>query len=129
YALEVQDTALADAANDSLQAFPTSLSALIARAEIEKARNRPEGVARALEPLLQSVANGLDRVLPWDRRVSLVVVLAQADRRDLAVVQLRRCIADANAERLRSLGAGSLYRLLVLSKALAVPMPGALREQ
>ncbi len=123
YALEVQDLALANAVNDSLQAFPTSLAALIARAEIEKAQDRPEGVARALEPLEQTLANGLDRVLSWDRRVSLVVVLAQADRREPATTQLRRCIAEANEERLRSLGGGSLFRLLVLSKAFAVPLP------
>ena len=128
YALEVQDLALADAVNDSLQAFPANLSALIARAEIEKVRERPEGVARALEPLLQTLTNGLDRVLPWDRRMSLAVVLAQADRRDLATTQLRRCLAEANEERLRSLGAGSIYRLLVLSKAFAVPLPEKLRD-
>ena len=91
-------------------------------------RERPEGVARALEPLLQTLTNGLDRVLPWDRRMSLAVVLAQADRRDLATTQLRRCLAEANEERLRSLGAGSIYRLLVLSKAFAVPLPEKLRD-
>jgi hypothetical protein len=128
YAVEVQDQAMVAAANDSLQAFPTSLSAQVARAQIAKAQENNEAFARALEPLPQMLANKLDRVLPWDRRVSLSVVLAQGSHNDLATVQLKRCVAEADQSRLRSLSAGSLYRLLVLSRAFNAPLPAELRD-
>lgn len=71
----------------------------------------------------------MDRVMGWERRVSLAVVLAQGNRSDLARKQLQRCIADLNAARLRALSTGSLYRLQVLCKALDLPITDpALRE-
>jgi hypothetical protein len=73
------------------------------------------GLAQTTRLVSSRVADGADRFLPWDRRVSLAVVLAQDNQLDAARAQARRCLADVNERRLRSLSPGSLYRLLVLS--------------
>lgn len=129
YALEMEDAPLTSAVNDALAAFPANLVALIGRAQIEKARGNAAGFDQISTTIRQNLTNGLDRLLPWDRRLSLAVVLAQGGQTALARPPLQRCIADLNEARIRSLGPGALYRLLVLSKALDVPIASsALRD-
>ncbi len=128
YFLEVQDLGMAASVNESLKAYSANLPALIGRAQIEKARGDAPAFDLVFATIQQSVTNGLDRLLPWDRRVSLTVVLAQGGRNDDAKAQLQRCLAELNESRLRSLGAGALYRLLVLSKAFDLPVKPGLRE-
>jgi hypothetical protein len=65
---------------------------------------------------LPKVTAGADRWLPWDRRVGLSVVLAQARQTDLARDQVKKCLTEANDTNLRAASTGSLYRLLVLAK-------------
>jgi hypothetical protein len=58
--------------------------------------------------------------LPWDRRVSLAIVLAEARRFDLARKQLEECLAEIDEPRLRSLSGMSVYRFSALTKALGL---------
>lgn len=129
YALETQDAAMAASINDTLKTYPTNLGALIGRAQIEKARGDTAAFDPVFATIQQNLSNRLDRLLPWDRRVSLAVVLALGGRNDLAKPQVQRCLAELDEARVRSLDEGSLYRLLLLSRNLDVPVPKpALRE-
>jgi hypothetical protein len=87
---------------------------------VQSARGDPAGLAQTLDSLLSRLSNGADRFLPWDRRVSLAIVLARAGQVDLAREQVRRCLAELSEKRLRSLSTGSLYNLLVLSHSFGL---------
>jgi hypothetical protein len=63
------------------------------------------------------LSGGYDRTLPWDRRVSLAVVLAEGEHPDLAREQVRRCLDGIDEPRIRSLTTAALFRLQVLAKA------------
>ena len=117
YFIESQQLDLAASAGQALQRYPADLGALVALAQVEKARGEAEDFAKTFNVLLSSVAAGFDRTLAWDRRVSLAVVLAQGERNDLAREQVRRCLEKLDESRIRSLTTGSLFRLQVLSKA------------
>jgi len=122
-ALESQQAELAAAASKALQVYPANLSALVARASVEKARGDETTFAKIFGSIESSVKAGLDRRLRWDRRVSLAVILAEGERPELARAQVARCIREVDAAKLRSLTTGSLYRLQVLAKAYALPIP------
>lgn len=107
----------------ALQRFPSDCGALAARAEVLRARQDAAGVAQVIGQLRARLAAGGDRYLPWDRRVSLAVVLAQANDLELARGQVRRCVAEATPERMRALNPGALFRLLVLAQACQQPLP------
>jgi len=128
YFLEVQDMVMAASVNEMLKSYPANLSALIGRAQVEKARGDAPAFDQVFAGIQQTLTNGLDRLLPWDRRVSLAVVLAQADRNDAAKSQLQRCLAESDEGRIKSLSPGALYRLLVLSKAFDLPVKPGQRE-
>jgi hypothetical protein len=117
YFAEMGQLEYAAALSQSLQRFPTNLGAGIARAHVAMIRRDGPGLVGALDVLIPKLTAGADRALPWDRRVSLAVVLAQGKQTDLAREQVRRCLADLNEMRLRSISTGSLYRLLLLAKA------------
>jgi len=127
YFLEVQNLELAASVNETLKTFPANLGALIGRAQVEKTRANTAAFDAVFAGIQQTLTNGLDRLLPWDRRVSLAVVLAQGGRNDAARAQLQRCLAEMDEARLRSLSAGALYRLLVLSKAFDLTLKPELR--
>jgi hypothetical protein len=122
YFVEVGELTAAAGVQEALQRYPADLSCLVTRAEIAKARGDAAGFAQAVEAVQASVNGGFDRTLPWDRRVSLAVVLAMAEKQQLAATQLQRCLPGLDATRLRTLTTASLYRLMVLSKALQVPL-------
>jgi len=129
YLVETGDLARAQPAGEALRRFPGDVGALAARIQVLGATGDTAGASATLETLLARLARGGDRYLPWDRRVSLSIVLVQAGRGDLAREQVRRCFAEINEERLRSLSTGSLYALLVLGHTygLQIENPG-LRE-
>jgi hypothetical protein len=142
YLVETGDLDDAAAAAERLRRFPGDVGALAARAQVQSARGETDSAARTVEALLARLSYGGDRFLPWDRRVSLAVVLARAQRFDLSREQVRRCVADASEPRLRSLSTGSLYDLLVLARSFHVEfadpglgalaldlLPGDLRNQ
>jgi hypothetical protein len=99
-----------------LQRFPGDPGALVALAYVEAAGTDLAALRTVFNQLVSYAANGADRALPWDRRVSLAGVFAQGNRLDLAHEQVRRCLAEVDEARLRSLTRGSLFRLLALGK-------------
>jgi hypothetical protein len=117
YLVEMGQLELAAKAGQALRRHPADLGALVARAQTEIARGDTAGFASTVEILQRRLSAGADRIMPWDPRVSLAVVLAQNKRADLAREQVRRCLAEIDEAKLRSLTTGSLYRLQVLVKA------------
>jgi hypothetical protein len=117
YFVEMGQLELAASAGQALRRYPADLGALVARAQVEIARGDTAGFARTVELLQRRLSGGADRVMPWDRRASLAVVLARSEHPDLAREQVRRCLAEVDEAKLRSLNSGSLYRLQVLGKA------------
>ena len=122
YLVEVGELDQAASVGEALRRFPGDLGALAARAQVQRARGDAAGLAQTLPSLLSRLASGGDRFLPWDRRVSLAMVLAQGDRIDQAREQVRRCLTELNEKRLRSLDTGLLYNLQVLSRAFKLPI-------
>ncbi|MEO6004831.1 MAG: hypothetical protein ABIZ04_24200 [Opitutus sp.] len=123
YFVETEQGNLADSANQSLLQFPADLGAMVARAHVAKLHGDEVEFEKLVSAVASSVSAGLDRTLPWERRVSLAIVLAQGKRTDLARKQVQRCITEMTTPRVRSLTTGSLFRLLVLSKAFDQPIP------
>jgi hypothetical protein len=115
YLLETGTADQAAATVATLHRYPGDVGALAALAQVQRALGDAAGLAQTTRLVGSRVADGADRFLAWDRRVSLAVVLAQDNQLDAARAQARRCLADVNERRLRSLSPGSLYRLLVLS--------------
>ena len=122
YLVEIGKLDEAATAGEALRRFPGDVGALAARAQVQNARGDAAGTAETLAALRSRLAAGADRLLPWDRRVSAAIVLAQGEQIELARDQLRRCLAELNEKRLRSLTAGLLYNLQVLSRALELPI-------
>jgi hypothetical protein len=120
YLVETGDLDGAGAAAERLRRFPGDVGALAARAQVQSARGEEGALAMTMDDLLARLSNKGDRYLPWDRRVSLSVVLARAQKFELSREQVRRCVADATEPRLRSLSTGSLFDLLVLSRSFRV---------
>jgi hypothetical protein len=89
---------------------------------VESARGDTASLSQSVEQLLARLGSGADRYLPWDRRVSAAIVLARADRLDPAREQIHRCLAELDETRARSLSTGSLFNLLVLSRAFGEPI-------
>ncbi len=107
----------------NLRRFPGDVGALAAVANAQLALNDQD----ALQQTLQSLANRLharsQRPIPWDRRVSLAVLLARTNRMDLAKEQAQRCFAEATEARLKQLTSASLYHLFILGKGLGLRFP------
>lgn len=101
----------------SLRRFPADLGAVVARALVELARDNEAEFKRIVDQIRQRLTMRGDRNLPWDRRVSLAVVLMRGKHPDLAKEQVRRCLAEIDEPRLRFLTTESVYRLQVLAKA------------
>ena len=102
--------------------FPADLGAAVARALVAQSLGDTAAAAAMMDELASSVARGEDRSLPWDRRVSLAIALAQGRRTDLARDQVRRCLAELDEPRIRSLTPLALYRLQVLGTAFGIPI-------
>ncbi|ACB75600.1 hypothetical protein [Opitutus terrae] len=120
YFVETEQLELAAGVREKLLRYPANLGALVARAQVERVRNDTAGFERTLEAIARALERGGDRRLPWERRVNLAIVLAQAKHFDPARAQLDRCLAEANATELRTLSTGALFRLLALCKFFKV---------
>jgi hypothetical protein len=123
YFIEIGRIELAEPLREELRRFPADLGALTGIAQIEAARGDLAGFRAALATLLPYVSSGAERRLPWDRRLALVIVLAQAKQTDAGRTQLERCVADLNEKRLRSLSNGSLVWLQTLTKTWSIDIP------
>jgi hypothetical protein len=122
YFVEMEKLDQAAAVSEGLRRFPGDVGALAAMAQVQRARGDTAGLAQTLASLAVRLDNGGDRFLPWDRRVSVAVVLAQANRIDLAQNQFRRCLKEIDETKLRALSSGLLYNLEVLSQAFELPI-------
>jgi hypothetical protein len=120
YLVETGQLDKAASVSQALRRFPADVGALAARAQVESARDDSDDLALILDSLRSRLSGGGDRFLPWDRRVSLAIVLARAKQMDLAREQVRRCLAQISEKRVRSLSTGSLYNLLVLTRAFGL---------
>ena len=123
YLVDTGELEAAAAVGEELKRFPADVGALVARAQLHRARDDAAGLGQVLPVLLTRLSGGADQYLSWDRRVSLAIVLARAERLDLARAQTLLCLAGSNESKLRSLSAGSLYRLMVLGQAFALGFP------
>jgi hypothetical protein len=117
YLVEIGQLDAAKVAGETLRRFPGNVGAMVALAQVQAAREDSAAFAQTLAALQARVASNADRFLPWDRRVSLAVVLARGNQDELAREQMKRCVAEADAKKLRSLTTGSLYGFEVLAKA------------
>jgi hypothetical protein len=128
YLVEMRDLEQAGAAAQGLRRFPADFGACVAQAEVDLARGDEAGFAKSLKVLQARLATKYPAVLPWDLRVGLAVVLAKAKQEQLAREQVAICVATADEEKLRGLSPGSLYRLLVLSRAFGHRVDPKLHE-
>lgn len=112
----------AGALSQALLRFPSDLGSVIARGQVAMARRDGSALDEVVKVLLPRLKAGADRYLPWDRRVGLAAVLAQAKQNDLAREQIRLCLAEVNEKRVRSASTATLYRLLVLTKLYGLEM-------
>jgi len=117
YLVELGELDRAAASAEMLRRFPGDVGALVARAQVQSARQDAGGFSETLASLQTRLSAGGDRFLPWDRRVSLAIVLAKGNQVELSREQLRRCLAEISEAKLRSLTTASLYGMQVLGKA------------
>jgi hypothetical protein len=123
YFIETGQLDRATAVGQKLRHYPADVGALTARVDIALALHDTAGFTTTFNSLLTRLSRGADRYLPWDRRVSLAVVLTRGKQPDLARKQVEHCLTGLTAIRLRSLSTGSLYRLQVLLKAFDLAIP------
>jgi hypothetical protein len=142
YLVEMGDLEEAAAVGERLRQYPGDVGALAARAQVQAARGGAGAATGTVDALAARLSGGGDRYLPWDRRVSVAIVMAQAGRIELSREQARRCMAEVNEARLRSLSTGSLFDLLLLGRSFGLEfaeprlrdlalglLPGDLRSQ
>jgi hypothetical protein len=120
YFIDMGQTDLATDAAQRLKRFLGDAGAIVARAEVSTAQGQSGEFASLVEVLLRRISGGADHSLAWDQRVRLAVVLARADRLDLARAQLRKCLDEVDDKKLRSLSTKSLFRLQILLKGFGL---------
>jgi hypothetical protein len=122
YFVEMERTELAARLGDALaDAFPADLGALIARAQLEIARDAT-GLKTLIELIKEQLEQATDEWQPWDRRVSLCLVLAQGGEIALARTQVEKTLKEMGEQELRRLPTLPLYRFLTLCKALEIDL-------
>jgi hypothetical protein len=118
YLADMGQLELAAKAGAALRRFPADLGALLARAQVETACGENEAFAESADLLVRRISGGADRDLQWDQRIGLAVVLVQSHHMDLARPRLKQCIAELDADKLRSLSTNLLFRFQILRRAL-----------
>lgn len=123
YFIEMERMELAARLGDALaDAFPADLGALIARAQLESARRDKTALKSLIELIKAQLKQRSDEEQPWDRRVSLCLVLAQGGEIALARAQVEKTVEEMGEQELRSLPTLPLYRFLTLCKALEIDL-------
>jgi hypothetical protein len=120
YFLEMDQLDRAQATAQALRRFPVDFGALVTRAQVEVALRNSAAFTALMDTVVKRLSAGGDRTLAWDRRVSLAVALARAQRMDLSRVQVERCLAEIDEARIRSLTTYSLFHLDYLRKGFAL---------
>ncbi len=111
------------------QAFAEDPSSLIARGVVAGARRDGAELTRIIGELRPMLERDEDADLPWDRRVVLAVLLAQARQTELAKPRIAGCLATLDEARLRQLSTMTLFRLQMIARAYGVAIEDpALRE-
>jgi hypothetical protein len=128
YLIEMGDLDEAASVAQGLRRFPADFGPSVARAELELARGDEAGFAKSIKMIQSRLAAKAAPFLPWDERVGLAVILAKAKLMDRSRSQVKVCLATADESKLRTLSTGSLYRLLVLSRAFGLTLDPKLRE-
>jgi len=124
YFLEMGEMHSAAAVAAALESgYPSDLTALTARAHVNLSMRDTRAIGATLTAIDAALTNGADEFLPWERRVSLALALAQARRTDQAREMMVACLAAASVEELRFLTTGTLYRLLVFASATGIEFP------
>jgi len=121
YYLETGNTPVAARFGDALAGFRSDLVANVMLAGIASSQGDATGFSAAMGRVSTQLAQADNLAL--DDHVHLVVVLAVAQRVDLAREQLRSCVKKADEAGLRHLSAGTLSDLLSLCDALRVDLP------
>ncbi|MCF3649158.1 hypothetical protein [Synoicihabitans lomoniglobus] len=115
YFIEMDRVNYAAAIAQTLTQSTFDLGAWVTRAEVAASTGNQNEFGTCLGTLQSRLAAGGDRGLPWDRRLSLALVLTQAKAAE-ARIQAERCFAQINETRLRSMSTRALYRLLALGR-------------
>jgi hypothetical protein len=112
---------------DSLEAYPRSVAALGAVANVDFALRSAgqQGVRleESLDALIPHLSRRTARNLPADRRISLAALFLQTRRVELARDQVNACFEDLDVATLRTLTPGSVVNLVLLSRSLDIPFP------
>ena len=116
YFLETQQGGLAAQGAKALRHYPGSIAALTTIAQVDKAEGDNKSFAKDLHTIVGFLKAEPDQDIAFDQRVSLAVVLLLGGEQNLAQAQSMRCMREATSERIRFLGTGALYHLLVLRK-------------
>lgn len=119
----------AHAVTASLEAYPRSVVALGAIANVQLALRDGAGLKETLETLRPHLSRRAARNLPADRRISLATLLLQTRQPEPAKEQLSACLASLDAPTLRTLTPGTLVNLFFLSRSLDLPFPDKELEQ
>ena len=125
YLVEMHRIDQAAFSSQALSKYPADLGALVALAQVAKARGDAPGFAKAFDSIVSNLAGSPNRAIAWDRRVSLAVVLALGEKEDLCRAQIERCLSGIDADRIRFLTTGSLYHFLVLLRHFHLELPDA----
>jgi hypothetical protein len=122
YFVDMGQLGQAAAVAQSLRRFPADLGALVARGQVEQAREDSAAFDRTVEQVRSRIAGGGDKNLLLDRRASLAVLLARAKLNAPSAEQVRRCLEGLDEPGLRSLPTNQLFRLQVLARAFGTPI-------
>jgi hypothetical protein len=119
YFVETRRIGLAGSASVALgRMFPENLGAQVARAKAASAAGLRDETNDAFNTVMKLLEAKGDANLPWDRRVSLTLLLADAKMFEHARAQLVRSIDEIDETRLRSLTPLALHRFVTLADAL-----------
>ncbi|MCC5024587.1 MAG: hypothetical protein J6386_18125 [Candidatus Synoicihabitans palmerolidicus] len=123
YFLEIGNGAGAANLRERLRAFATEPGTLPSLGQIDSALGDREALARTLTALHSAVASGEADYLPWDRRVSLAILLTQIRLLAPAKIQMQQCMDSMDAESLHRISAGTLLKFIALSRIHETPFP------
>ncbi|HWA85004.1 MAG TPA: hypothetical protein VG710_02180 [Opitutus sp.] len=104
---------------------PDDLGAQVARVQAARAAGDHDEARDGLKAVETRLDAGAAATLPWERRVDLAIVLAEAKRFDQARAQLGQCLAEIDESRLRSLTPLELFRFVALTRALGLQITDA----
>jgi tetratricopeptide (TPR) repeat protein len=105
--------------------FPDETDALLGRAQVALACGERADLLEAVKQLESRIAEGAEQLLPWDRRLTLAVMLAEAKRFEAAREQFRRCLQEIDEPKIRGLSSVALFRLHALCRGFREPIPDA----